>query len=95
MTEFIASFMNRQSEVVIFIQKINNGVYCVDIKGSDYLFQTYEGLYECIFELLENNFYLISNTSPVIEKMIEQYDKKIFVTDNKVIKNIQLWFEDI
>lgn len=93
-SEFVSSFINRQSEVVIFVQKINNGVYCVDIKGSDYLFQTYEGLYECIFEMLENGFHLISNTSPVIERMIEQWEKQLFITDINTIKRIQFWFEE-
>lgn len=92
--EFVASFMCRKTETLVFVQKLKAGVYCIDIKGTDFIFQTYEGLSECIFELLENGFYIVSNTSPVVEKMIEQYEKQIFVTDKKAIERIQYWFEE-
>jgi hypothetical protein len=92
--ETVAGFMNRQNEHVIFIQKLNNGVYCIDIKGTDYIFQTYEFMYECVFELFENGYYLISNTSPVIERMYEQWNKQIFINDRKLIIQQQLWYEE-
>lgn len=94
MTEFVSSFMEQNSKVVVFIQKLNNGVYCIDIQGTEFIFQTYEGMSECVFELLENGFHPISNTSPVVERMIEQYEKQLFNIDRKAIERIQLWYED-
>lgn len=94
MTEFVSSFMEQNSKVVVFIQKLNYGVYCIDIQGTDFIFQTYEGMSECVFELLENGFQPISNTSSVVEKMIEQYEKQLFNVDKKAIERIQFWFED-
>ena len=94
MTEFVSSFMEQNSKVVVFVQKLNNGVYCIDIQGSEFMFQTYQGMSECVFELLENGFDPISNTSPVVEKMIDQYNKQLFNIDKKAIERIQYWFED-
>lgn len=94
MTEFVSSFMEQNSKVVVFVQKLNNGVYCIDIQGSEFMFQTYEGMSECVFELLENGFHPISNTSVVVEKMIDQYNKQLFNIDRKAIERIQIWFED-
>lgn len=95
MTEFVSSFMEQNSKVVVFVQKLNNGVYCIDIQGSEFIFQTYDFMSECVFELLENGFHPISNTSPVVEKMIEQWREQIFVTDRRVIERIQLWYESV
>jgi hypothetical protein len=93
MTEFVSSFMEKQSNCVVFIQKLNYGVYCIDIQGNEFIFQTYEGMSECVFELLENGFHPISNTSPVVEKMLEQYERQLFNVDKKAIERIQFWFE--
>ena len=86
--------MEQNSKVVVFVQKLNNGVYCIDIQGSEFMFQTYQGMSECVFELLENGFDPISNTSPVVEKMIDQYNKQLFNIDKKAIERIQYWFKD-
>ena len=92
--EFVTSFMCRKTESLVFVEKLKAGVYCIHIKGTDFIFQTYFGMFECIFELLDNDFYVVSNTSPVIEKMIEQWERQIFVTDKKAIERIQYWFEE-
>ncbi len=89
----IVACLIRES-VIVPITKITESVYCVEIKGTDYMFQTYEMMYECILELLENGFSILDNRSVVIKQMVEQYEMDIVLTDSKVIRRIQNWFEE-
>lgn len=80
---------------IIAISKINNGVYCIEINGTDYMFQTYADMYDCMYELLDAGYKVLSNESSIVNEMVTQWNLQIFYTDRKTIREVEEHFESI
>ena len=96
MSKIISCFISPPPSIsIIPITKITNSVYCIEINGTDYIFQTYAEMYECVYELLDSGYKVLSNESSIINDMVSQWNLQIFYRDPKIIREVQSHFESI
>jgi len=94
-TEIVTVLNCEANNNTILVEKLGTGVYCVVINGTDHIFQTYLGLFECLEEIFNNDYVIMFNISSIIEKIYNDWEFQIENDNYKSSKSLQKLFEEV